>query len=135
MEEKKSRTYPVRTEVIRRIMDKRNISPSALAKAVGKSKKAIMNILNKVNEPFEDTLIKIAAALGVKWRTLIEGCEGEAENAEEGGGVATQTTVHQLLDIRKGITPEQFNEYVERKLKPAVGIANIIQITILRDEE
>ena len=133
---KNSRTYPVRTETMRAIMEHRNISQAALARAVGMSKKGIANIINKVNQPFEDTLVKIGAALGVKWRSLIEGYDGDAEKAEEGGGVATKTTVDLMLDIRNnGMTPEQVTKFLMSKLDKSVDIADVIRITILRDEK
>jgi transcriptional regulator with XRE-family HTH domain len=121
---------------MRAIMEHRNISQAALARAVGMSKKGIANIINKVNQPFEDTLVKIGAALGVKWRSLIEGYDGDAEKAEEGGGVATKTTVDLMLDIRNnGMTPEQVTKFLMSKLDKSVDIADVIRITILRDEK
>ena len=85
----KSRTYPVRCDVMRSIMNEKNISQAALARAVDMSKKAIQNILNKVSEPLEDNLVNIAAALGVKWRTLVDDCEVAPDIVDEAAGFTT----------------------------------------------
>ena len=105
----KQRAYPVRTDTIMKIMDDRNISQVALARATQMSTKAIANILHKVSEPFEDTLVSIAAVLGVKWRSLIECYDGDAESAEEGGGIATRRMTRFQGDYaeKPGETEEQ----------------------------
>lgn len=126
--------YPVRTDEIIRIMDERKISQAALAKAVRMSPRAINNILTKKSEPLEANLVKIAAILGVrKWRSLIEGYEGETEETNvEVGEVATKTTVSQLLDMRKGMTPEEAINQVVDKLRKSLNFADLIQFEILR---
>jgi transcriptional regulator with XRE-family HTH domain len=127
-----SRTYPVRVDVIRDLMDQKNISVAVLVSATGKDRRTIQNILRKKTQPFEDTLVRIGAMLGVKWRSLIEGYEGEPEPANEGGGVATKTTKTYLVDVREGMSNEQIVKNIMNKLSKDIDIADIVEFIILR---
>src|SRR5271163_3585354 len=71
----KDRTYPVKVDVIRQLMEDKNISVSKLANATGLNRKSIHNILDKKSQPLEGNLVLIASALGVKWRSLVVGFE------------------------------------------------------------
>jgi transcriptional regulator with XRE-family HTH domain len=130
-------TRPVRVDEIRRRLEERNISQAELARAVGMSKKGIQNILNKVNDPREETLIRIASILGVKWKTLLDEFDGEIEEIGEGeGGIATKTTVDLLLDMRRpGMTPEKAAQFLLSKLGKSIDMADVIRVVILRPEE
>jgi transcriptional regulator with XRE-family HTH domain len=116
-------------------MEDRNISHAALARAVRMSKKAIQNILNKVSQPYEDNLVRIAAVLGVKWRTLVEGYEGDPQDAAPPSGVVAGTTVDILVNIRNDdIRDAELVKLLMDKLTKAVGIADVIRVVILRDK-
>ena len=129
------RTHPVRVELIRKLMEDRNISQGAMAKAIRMSKKTVQNILNNESDPYEETLVKIAAVLGVKWRTLVDSYNDEEEENVAHGGVATKTTVDLIIDIRTdGMTPEKAKEFLLNKLSKSIDLADVIRVIILRDE-
>jgi transcriptional regulator with XRE-family HTH domain len=132
----KDRTYPVKVDVIRQLMEDKNISISELAKAIRMDRKSIHNILEKKSQPLERSLALIATGLGVKWRTLVEGFENEPENLEEAGGLAVKTTVTMILDIRrKGITLDMATKLLMSKLEGHLKRADEIRISLLRDED
>jgi DNA-binding Xre family transcriptional regulator len=75
-------THAVRVERIRSLMDERRISQAALARACEMSTKGVQNILNKVNDPRQETLKRIAQVLGVEWRTFLESYDSDIERVE-----------------------------------------------------
>jgi transcriptional regulator with XRE-family HTH domain len=135
-----SQTRVVRVETIQSLMDSQNISKTELARVTGLSLKQIHNILNRISNPREDTIIRIAAALGVRWRTLLEEHEGEPqETGQVGVGTAVQTTVDVLVETSADLDPAE----LERRLMSAIKklgperskIADIIRIIMLRPED
>jgi transcriptional regulator with XRE-family HTH domain len=132
----KDRTYPVKVDVIRQLMEDKNISVSALAMAVGMDRKSIHNILDKKSQPLERSLVAIATMLGVKWRTLVEGYDGKLQDLEGSGGLAAKTTFAFLVDIRnEGMTEEMANELIMRKIKGRIKNLDEIRISIMRDDD
>jgi transcriptional regulator with XRE-family HTH domain len=130
-----SRTWAIRVEEIERLMDQHNISRSELARRSGISPRQIANILNRKNDPREDSITRIASALGVKWRTLLAGHEGQPEEMvdDEVSRLATTRTVL-TVRMKKGISPDEAKRVLTQRLtEHHIQVSDIIQITILRD--
>ena len=128
-----NRTHPIRADVVRQIMADKNISISTLAAATRMSRKGITNILNKRNDPLEDNLVLIAAVLGVKWTTLVEGYRGNIEKESDSGGVSVITLERYVVDLRKGVSPEDAIRKLTARFATSIKIADEIHITVLRD--
>ena len=140
----KDRTYAVRVDVIRQLMEDKNISVSELAKAVRMDRKSIHNILEKKSQPLERNLVSIATRLGVKWRSLVEGFENAPQTLAEGDGLEEKTTITMLVDIRtkgmtddqrKGTRAEKATELLLSKLKGHLKRFDEILISVLRDDD
>jgi transcriptional regulator with XRE-family HTH domain len=133
-----SRTRVVRVEVIRSLMDQLNISKSKLAKQARLTLKQVNNILSKKNNPREDTIVRIATVLGVRWRTLLEVHEGPPEETGEGGVSVAMMTVDLIIETSDDMAPEELQRRLEaalRKLGPnRMMAADIIRIVKLRTE-
>ena len=130
----KERTRPIRLDMVREIMDEKGISVGDLVKATGLSRKGVNNILDGTSAPRVDNLVMIAAALGVRWRTLVEGHVGEPEVA--GGGVAIKTTVDIILDIRTGgMTEEEAIVALGVKLRGRIRNLDEVRIKVVRDDD
>jgi len=94
----KGRTYPVRTDVIIKWLDDNNVSQAELARHVKITPRAMSNIL-KGKETFEHTLTRIARAIGIKWRALIKGYEGEPEPTGSPGGINVATLITLVIEL------------------------------------
>jgi transcriptional regulator with XRE-family HTH domain len=131
----KDRTYPIRADVVKEIMANKNISISDLADATRMSRKGISNILNKRNDPLEGNLVLIAAALGVKWTTLVDGYEGKIVEEGASGGVSVITSERYIVDLRKGVSQEDAIRKLTARFAKSIKIADEIHITILRESD
>lgn len=132
-----SRTYPLRINEIRRLMDNQNISVAELARRTRISHKQIKNVLDGVTKKSrQDTITRIAAALGVRWRTIVEDYDGPVEKADEGGGVAVQTTVDLFIETSDDLPPEEVQRRLQAAMRKAgserIKSADIIRIIKLR---
>lgn len=127
-----SRTWSVRVEEIRRLMDLRNLSKSALAGRAGVDVRTIRNMLQKKNDPTEETLIQVARALGVQRRMLVQDEQGDTKPQYEEGGVSVKTTVDLLIQTSEDLTPQELQKRLETALQKAghkrLDVADIIRI-------
>lgn len=126
----------LKIEEITRLMNDRNISRAKLARLAKVSLKQIRNILDGTTLcPREDTITRIAIALGVKAYTLYEGYQGEVENTDE-GGVAVKTRTTMFLPLKDGVSPEEAREKLMKMLTARhIAASDEIVITILRADD
>lgn len=130
----KARTHSVRVDEIKRIMEDRGITIAELAIATEMSRKTITNILTKKSDPLEDNLVRIATALGVKWRTLVEGYERDPQEAESRPVITSRTKLEMIFDTRANrMTDEQAIEAIIFKLKGQLKSIDEVHIRIIRD--
>ena len=125
----------LRLAVLLDLMKERNISPGDLVKATRLTRKGINNILNGTSQPRQDNLVLIAAALGVKWHTLLSGYDGPPEAAVP-GGVAAKTSLAITIDMRAdGLTEDQAIEALMKKLRGRIRNIDEVNITVVRDDD
>ena len=131
-------THPIKTEVVRELMNDKGISVGDLVAATKLTRKAINSILSGESNPREDNLVLIAVALGVRWRTLLVGYDGEPQEGGGSGkgGVIVEEKLVLTFDLRAGManmTNEEVMEVIFKRLGPRIGAVDEVKITFIRD--
>lgn len=136
-----SRFHAVRVDTILELMEDLQISKTELARRTGISLRQINNILKGENDPREDSIVRIAAALGVKWRSLLAKHEGPPTPIGDSGsgGIAQKTTTDLLIETRNGPSPEELDRRLQLAFQKAGHAlrngAHVIRIIPLKADD